>query len=202
MDIPMKAKVECADGPGGYSTRVVIDPTNRKMTHVVVKERRSPHSERLVPIRYISDTTGDRIRLRCSRHELSEMRALVLTEYVQDEIRDADEAPYGYLLHPYVLLKRMAVKHRSIPPGELGVRRGARVRATNGPVGRVDEFVIDPDSGNITHLVLQEGHLWDQEEVMIPITEIERIEERTVHLALDRDGVKALPAIPVHRKWL
>jgi sporulation protein YlmC with PRC-barrel domain len=98
-----------------------------------------------------------------------------------------------------VVPKWVGVNHKSIPPGELGVRRGAKVKAIDGAVGRVDEFVIDPASGNITHLVLRDGHLWDQEEVTIPITEIERIEERTVHLALDKKGVKALPTMPVRR---
>lgn len=177
MDIPMKAKVQCADGPGGHSTQVIINPTNRKITHVVVKERQSPHAERLVPIRYFTETTGDMIRLRCSRHELSEMRPLVLTEFVHAQVRDLEDGSYKYLLHPYVGPKWVEVKHKSIPPGELGVRSGVKVKALDGVVGRVDEIVIDPASGNITHLVLRDGHPWDQEEVTIPITAIERIRE-------------------------
>lgn len=103
---------------------------------------------------------------------------------------------------PFVVPKWVEVEHESIPPGELGVRRGARVRATDGNVGRVDEFVVDPTSGHITHLVLREGLPWDQEEVTIPITEIDRIEEKTVYLKLDKDSVEALPAVPVRRGWL
>ena len=30
-----------------------------------------------------------------------------------------------------------------MPPGELAVRRGSHVRATDGDVGRVDEFLVD-----------------------------------------------------------
>ena len=202
MDIPMKAKVQCVDGPCGHSTRVIINPTNRKITHVVVEERQSPHAERLVPIRHLTETTGDMIRLGCSRHELSEMRPLILTEFVCAQMPDLDDASFEYSLHPFVVPKWVEVKHKSIPQGELGVRRGAKVKAIDGTVGRVDEFVIDPGSGGITHLVLREGHLWDQEEVTIPITEIERIEERTVYLALDKKAIKALPTIPVRRKWL
>jgi hypothetical protein len=36
----------------------IINLTNKKITHVVVKERRSPHVGCLVPVRYIIDTSG------------------------------------------------------------------------------------------------------------------------------------------------
>lgn len=87
-----------------------------------------------------------------------------------------------------------------MPPGELALRRGTRVDATDGHVGRVDEFLIDPATGHITHVVLREGHLWGQKDVTIPVSEIDRIEEDTVHLKLDRHSIAALPAIPIRRR--
>jgi hypothetical protein len=96
MDIPMKAKVQCVDGPCGHLTQVIINPTNRNITHVVVKEWQSPHTERLVPTRYLTETIGDVIRLRCSRHELSEMRSLVLTEFVLAQMPDVDDGAFEY----------------------------------------------------------------------------------------------------------
>lgn len=192
MEIPMKAKVQCADGPGGQPTRLIVDPANRRITHLVVKERQPPQAERLVPIRYVTDTTGELIRLRCSRRDLSEMPPLVATEFVWAEMPDIDDGPRQSVDVPYVVPKWVKVRHRSIPRGELGVRRGARVKATDGEVGRVQEFLIDPAEGNITHLVLREGLPWHRDTVTIPITEIDRIEERTVYLSLDKNCVKAL----------
>ena len=37
-------------------------------------------------------------------------------------------------------------------------------------------FVADPQTGHITHLILREGHLWGQRDVVIPVNAIERIE--------------------------
>jgi hypothetical protein len=54
---------------------------------------------------------------------------------------------------PYVTPERIVqvlVEHRQIPQGELSVRRGTRVEATDGYVGHVDEFVINPENGHIT----------------------------------------------------
>ena len=32
----------------------------------------------------------------------------------------------------------------------------------------MDEFLADPASRQITHLVLREGHLWSQKDVVVP----------------------------------
>jgi sporulation protein YlmC with PRC-barrel domain len=131
------------------------------------------------------------------------MREFIQTEFARADFStfpDFDEyAPH--MLHAYVVPRWIATKHQSIPRGELGVRRGARVRTTDGKVGRVDEFVVEPTTGNITHLVMRNGNLWEQEEVAIPVSAIERIEANTVFLKLDREGVEALPSVPVQRWW-
>jgi sporulation protein YlmC with PRC-barrel domain len=203
MDIPIDAKVQCSDGLGGRSMLVIVNPTTKKVTNVVVRERQDPHTERLVPIRYVVETTDDLIRLSCPRHKLSEMREFIQTEFVRADFRAfpdfEDYAPY--MLHAYVVPSWIATKHQSIPRGELGIRRRAQVRTTDGKVGRVDEFVVEPASGDITHLVMRDGHLWEQEEVTIPISAIARIEANTVLLKLDKAGVDTLPTIPVKRWW-
>jgi sporulation protein YlmC with PRC-barrel domain len=203
VDIPIDAKVQCSDGLGGRSTLVIINPTTKKVTNVVVREGQDPHTERLVPVRYVVDADDDLIHLSCSRHKLSEMREFVKTEFVRADIPDyEDVADFGpYMLHAYVVPKWIATKHQAIPRGELGIRRGARVRTTDGKVGRVDEFVVEPASGDITHLVMRDGHLWEQEAVTIPVSAIERIEANTVFLKLTKEGVEALPAVPVKRWW-
>ena len=63
----------------------------------------------------------------------------------------------------------------------------------------IDEVVVDRETMHLTHLVLREGHLWGQKDVMIPVDEIENIEENNVYLKLDKQSVAALPTFPVHR---
>ena len=67
------------------------------------------------------------------------------TDFIYADIPHYAMDPKLTLLWPYVVpAKRMVdEKVRRIPPGELAVRRGARVRATDGRVGRVDEFLVD-----------------------------------------------------------
>ncbi len=63
----------------------------------------------------------------------------------------------------------------------------------------MDGFVVDSESGHITHLLLREDLPWDRRHVDIPVSEIERIEENVVHLKLDKKAVKALPFIKLRR---
>lgn len=102
--------------------------------------------------------------------------------------------PYAVSLLPFL------TEHRQIPTGELAVRRGYTVRALDGAVGRMDEFLVDPETWHVTHLVMREGHLWGQRDVTIPVSQIARIDEGIVYLKLDKRSVEALPAVPVRRR--
>jgi sporulation protein YlmC with PRC-barrel domain len=203
MDIPVNAEVACVDGVCGQSTYVIINPISRQVTHVVVKRKRRPHTQHLVPVDLVGDTTRDLIRLRCTRDELAKIELFTETEYVQERIPDVDYMEDAYLVWPYHIPEldtTIPVTHQRIPHGELAVQRGARVEATDGHVGRVDEFLVDPVDTHITHLILREGHLWGQKDVTIPVSHIDRIEEDTVYLNLDKHNVGALPAIPIRRR--
>jgi hypothetical protein len=200
MRIPLNASVQCTDGQDGRTVQVIVDPIAKKTTHVVVEERKPPHIERLVPMREVLGTIDNAIYLNCSRQELGRMTPLIEAEFLWAEIPGFNES-HPYLLHPYVIPGRLMVRQESLPPEELGVRRGARVHATDGKVGWVDEFVVIPTNGEITHLLLREGHLWGCNEVTIPISTIARIDGKTVHLKLNRKEVKALPSVQVRRPW-
>jgi sporulation protein YlmC with PRC-barrel domain len=201
MDVPVNADVICADGPCGHSTCVIVNPATRKITHLVVKEKGFPYIERLVPLSEVVEAGHHMVRLKCPRDKLGAMDPFIEIEFIPGagpySSYEADE----YMMWPHVLpLATVPLEHQRIPPDELAVRRGARVEATDGLVGKVDEFLVDPASGHITHLVLREGHLWGKKDVTIPVSEIDRIEEDTVHLKLDKQAVETMPAVPMRKR--
>jgi sporulation protein YlmC with PRC-barrel domain len=208
MDIPVNAEVHCADGRCGRSTYVILNPTTEQITHLVVKAVEPPHTEFLVPVSLVVRTAPDRIWLECTAQELAGMEPFVDTEYIQAQLPEAAQPPTSYmqgqyLMWPYFvpdLEQYVPVERKHIPPHERAVHRGTQVVATDGHVGQVDEFLVDPAAGHITHLVLREGHLFGHRDVSIPVSEIERIDGDTVHLKLDKHAVGALPAIPVRRE--
>jgi sporulation protein YlmC with PRC-barrel domain len=206
MIIPINADVHCLDGFVGRPTYVIVNPITKEVTHLVVRENQSPHAEHLVPVRLVKETTPDLVLLGCVKSKLATLRPFIETAYVQAILPEVDYAGDEYLISPltvpvlrHVLVKQ---KYEAIPPGELTIHRGTRVEATDGRVGRIDEFVIDPENGHITHMTLREGHLWGDKEISIPVSEIAEIEEDVVHLKLDKKQVGVLPTVKVKRAWL
>ena len=202
INIPVNAGVECTDGVCGVSTHIVINPISKKITHLVVKQREFPHIERMVPVEWITQTTSNLIQLECTKEEFSHQETFTETEYVKLDPVDLPPvalAPFTgetYFYWPYSVPESeryIPVEHERVPPGELAIRRGAQVKATDGHVGQVDEFLVDPRDEHITHLIMREGHLWGQKDVSIPISNIKLIAENTVYLKLSKDEVKALP---------
>jgi len=211
MQYPLDAKVECTDGVCGQSKYVVINPVTDQVTHIVVKEDSDHDREYLVPVDYVTETRTDEVRLQCSKAELEQMEPFIKTTYIQEKVPDTIFGGGGgtfgmgaYYSLPYVTPEKTVyepVEDKQVPPGELAIRRGAHVEATDGRVGRVDEFVVDPKNSHITHMVMREGHLWGKKEVVIPVSAIDNTSEDTVFLKLDKSQVEALPAFPVHRRW-
>lgn len=202
-DIPLDAKVECTDGPGGTSVTIIINPTTHKVTHFVVKD--AEKVERLVPLEQVEATTRDEIRLQCTQAELSAMEPFIGSRYIAVTADMAAGSSYmgasfAYQA-PYVTHKsdQVTVEEERIPEGEIALHRGASVEASDGHAGKVGELVIDPGSGEITHLILMKGHLWGKKEVSVPVSAVQFASEDTVYLKLDKQEIGQLPTVPVKR---
>ena len=209
-EIPIEAKVECTDGECGQSIYVLINPLTEQLTHLVVRESQAPHSEFLVPVEKVAGVAGGVIQLHCTQAEFAAMDPFIQTEYIKTTLPssaghyDRLYATGQFFYLPYVVTDKpilQTIEQREIPVGEMAVRRGTRVEATDGHVGRVDEFVLTADSGHLTHLVMRAGHAWAPKEVIIPISALDSVRNDTVYLKLDKAAIEALPTFPVKRHW-
>ena len=203
MEVPLNVEVHCTDGRCGRSTHIVLNPATEQITHIVVREKQPSRVERLVPTVLICQTAAEVILLDCTLEEFSALEPFIQTEFVYGDLPHHATDPSLTLLWPYVVPAKRVVgdKIRPIPPGELAVRRGARVEATDGRVGRIDEFLVDPDSGGITHLCLRETRLRGDRVKCIPVSQIDEIKEKVVYLNVEKETIASLPSVPVKRWW-
>jgi sporulation protein YlmC with PRC-barrel domain len=198
IDLPTNARVHCSDGPAGRSTYVIGNPVNRQITHLVVKSNRPPFHEYLVPVDQVEATTPDLIKLKCTRNDLNKMEPFEYEAFICAKLPDnlLITAP-GSITDGVVTY--VPVKRDNIPQGELAVRRGAQVEATDGYVGQVDELLINSNNMQVTHLVLLTRHIFKQREITIPVSQIDHVDEDTIYLKLDRQSVGELPTTPIQR---
>ena len=208
------AQVSCKSGSCGKLTRVIIDPISRRLTHLVVEPR---HGEtgRMVPLRLVDHSSPDQIDLACTLQEFDALAPSQETDYLPmddvygsyyggyargygygyDDVRFWPYYGYGGLGYGYGWGPQQ-VSYESIPSGEVTVRRGDPVHATNGDIGRVAGLVIGTPAGQVTHVLLQEGHLWDKKDVAIPINSIIRVSD-VVQVALTKHEIGQLPAVDI-----
>ena len=209
MEIPLNAQVECTDGVCGRSIFVLIDPAIERLTHLIVGDELSNLTGYMVPIDFVSVTIAGTIQLRCSKAELKKMDPFIPTRFIQQEVsNNIWNRGYGWeksYYWPYVVSAKRSgdpsLQDLSIPVKEIAVGRGTPVEATDGYVGKVDEFVVNPKNGNITHLVMREGHLWGKKDVIIPLSAMGDTRNDTVFLKLDKQQIESLPTFPLQRHW-
>ncbi|MDX2472450.1 MAG: hypothetical protein QNL91_01975 [Candidatus Krumholzibacteria bacterium] len=122
--------------------------------------------ERLIPIEHLGETPEKGVLLNIRRDEMACMKPFVKTRYLKTKNIDFMESYIGndndlYLMPYATPLKTdyIQVDEEQIPPGDLAVHRGARVEATDGKVGTLGEFLVNPLTGHISRLILMEGHL-------------------------------------------
>jgi len=188
------------DGVCGEVTRVVVDPVARAVTHLVVEPKHRRGLGRLVPLDLVDATTGE-VRIRCTMKEFEKLAYAEETHFLPGIGATSGYGAGNVLSWPYYGLGTGSVPrpvtYDKVPLGEVAVHRGEQVHATDGWIGRVQALVIDPGDHHVTHVLLQEGHLWGRKDVAIPITAVTEIDDAGIRLNLSTKEVEALPPVDV-----
>lgn len=187
-EFAMGATASCVDGPGGRVSRVIIDPATETVTHLVIEPKHRLGAGRLVPLDLVDTTAGD-IRLRCTVEEFGSLEPAQETEVVDD----LTGLGLGGLGEPMGVGSPMPVIVQDVVPlGEADVDRGDPVHALDGEIGRVQGLLVDPDDHRVTHVLLEEGHLWGRKKVSIPVSAVTGV-ENGIRLSLTKKQVEDLP---------
>jgi sporulation protein YlmC with PRC-barrel domain len=201
------AEVTCTDGICGTLKRVVVDPVAEAVTHLVVEPTHRWGLGRLVPIE-LATTTDEGIKIAASIAEFERFNSAEETQFVPGTIGYAAYGPEQVLSWPYYGLEgggisgdeapgvSRTVTHDTIPAGEVEIRRGEPVYATDGAIGHVQGLVLDRPSHRVSHVLLQEGHLWGRKEVAIPISAVYDVEDG-IRLRITKKEVSDLPPVQI-----
>jgi sporulation protein YlmC with PRC-barrel domain len=201
----------CSDGVCGEVSRVVVDPVAEAITHLVVEPKHRQGLGKLVPLDLV-DATPDEVRIRCTTAEFEQLDSAEETQFLPGSSSYAGYGPGQALAWPYYGLgggigvgaglglgvgnAPQAVICETLPLGEVSVRRGEQVHASDGDIGKVQGLVINTHNHHVTHVLLQEGHLWGRKEVAIPIGAVTGVDDG-IRLNITKQEVQDLPSVDV-----
>jgi sporulation protein YlmC with PRC-barrel domain len=207
-EFSLGADASCSDGPCGKLTRLIVDPETQAVTHLVIEPEHRRERGRFVPIGLADDTAGE-IKIRLTRAEFDKLDPAEETDLLPgdggyDQIYNPALGTLGGSARfPGLAMasfrpndKAAAATHDAVPMGEVDVRRGEPVYATDGEIGKIQGLVVDPSSRHVTHVLLEEGHLWGHKEVAIPVGSITRVGD-IVRLTIDKQQVQDLPPVDI-----
>jgi sporulation protein YlmC with PRC-barrel domain len=83
MRLDLGAKVCCSDGDLGELADIVIDPTTRKVTHVVVDPEHEMYTPRLVPIALVRPGDGELLELDCTLEQVRDLEQAEEVAYLR-----------------------------------------------------------------------------------------------------------------------
>jgi hypothetical protein len=191
--------VRCNDGRIGSLTDVVIDPTERRVSHIVVEAPNG--AARLVPADLVElgPAPGQAVFLSCSIEDVLQRATIRSFSYagVEEFPLDDDRSDVGVEDVQIVpgfgtaglgdfgadRWTSYAVTYDRIPPGSAELRRGSIAVSTDGDeIGAVDGFRVAGD--RLTHVVLQHRRPNGAGPDAIPIDFVAAIETDRVTLAL------------------
>jgi len=201
VTLAIGAAAICRDGFPGELKSLVVDPGTRAVTHLVIEPEGGQGLARLVPLDH-ADATVEPIRLRYTEAEFKDLSPAeeTLAEFVPGyevpvQLLPAGEGwraaggpvADGEAITPQI---REMETIPLVPESEVEESRGDQVHATDGQVGQFHGLRVNPDNGEVLH-VLVKRHLWGHAELAVPIDKVSGF-EAGVQLSITRQEVKDL----------
>jgi uncharacterized membrane protein len=198
---PVNAKVLFADDTMGEIQTVIVNRLSHKVTHIVVKASdKKDQTDRIVPVDQVARREHGMVLLKCTSSEFRQFEPFVEENVELVSFPDYNYSPIdptGMPLGPPVMESYYVSESvERIPEGEVGVRVGTKIEATDGEVGHLAELVITPGTGEVTHFILER----DGKQIMLPLTVIQLARESVISLKLDRKSIDQLPSVPARPK--
>jgi sporulation protein YlmC with PRC-barrel domain len=163
----MGVPASCTDGFCGNVTQLVVDAATLVVTHLIVESQRQRGQGKLVPFGLVK-AADDGVEIRCD---------LAAFDALADVEQAVQSSVYG-----------------GLPSGHLALHGDQPVHSTDGEIGKIRAVTVDAGSRRVTHILLQEGHLWGKREVAIAWESVTSF-DRGVHVSLTSEAIKGLPAI-------
>jgi len=195
-------------------TRVVINPANYEVTHLILDKGDLLASDKVIPIGLVGPVAERIIFLRIKADELENLNDFPEIHFHPVgnidwcKCPDEAEAPQALFWYPrrgtmwwvrgmypnYVIPPFVTKTGTNIPDETIPLEEGWRVFSIDGVhIGNIDELLTDFRESRATHLVISEG-VFLQKRKMISTLWIETVKANEVRLSITSDFLNEVPA--------
>ena len=191
----MKAKVFCQGHECGQTICLIVNPRNDNVLSLVVEEGTAPFHQVIVPIKFVDQTTEKSISLSCSQDEFHNMDEFIKHNFIPSEKTYGVYNKKLKIYIPYTTISEdyVDIIRERVPKGGITLHPNTFIEAIDGEIGQLEEFLVDPLSERITHLVIETGSPKNREEYAVPASKINRIENDVVYLNISKSQIETFP---------
>jgi hypothetical protein len=68
-------------------------------------------------------------------------------------------------------------------------------------LGELSVLVTHTETGRISHLVLEEGHLWGKKQVLLPVQMVQSVVGGAIRLKVDKQTIASMLAVPAKQAY-
>jgi len=198
------APVICKSTNAGRLIKLVVDPDDGETTDLIVESGRLHNkTAHVVPVDVVDTASDQAVQLSISERELRG-----LPQYREKEFslpapgwrKGGSRKPkdllvrvpeYGLVYHERIAPRVTVRLHEGVSDRLAVVGRGTEVDNLEGTVGAVDHLLVDRESGDVQHVVVDTGLL--TESIVIPISMVKAISERGIVIKGDNQDLQELP---------
>ncbi|MCB0164312.1 MAG: hypothetical protein KDI79_08810 [Anaerolineae bacterium] len=199
INFNLGTKVHCTDGQCGNLSKLVIDPDNGYVTDIIVEKGFLMTTDTVLPITLVEEVTDEQIRLSISSDDISRYPNYQVTEFEEPAEIPGQQpvnviSPFGVqtVTEPAVPMVKRKIT-RGIEAGRQVIEAGMKVSNDDGVVGKVDRVILDPVTGKITHIVIDQG-LIVSNLTIIPIAIVESIYNDGIFVIATNQEIEQFPA--------
>jgi uncharacterized protein YrrD len=204
LDLNSGAEVRCKDGDCGTLIKVVIDPQAKKVSEIIVEKGLLLSQDRVIPVEEIARANGEEVYLDLKASELEKFN-----QYQEGDFITPDPDQYGWeasttyqdgqVVTPSTPFQPRPIyrepfrstihyhAHEGVSPSEEVIEPGTRVYNPGGTIGKVDHLRVDPESRDITHVVMDRGLMSGH--TLVPVEQIENVGEDGVYITASKSEI-------------
>ncbi len=195
-ELILGARVNCQDGAAGRLSRIILDPENRRPTHLIVKRGWPSPREIVVPVSLATKVTREAVELKITRRALADFSDYQVTvrkgRYEKPMPVPNPQRPIAlYTLPSHGAF--MVLQQRNVPEQSAEVRRGMAVRDGNGhKVGKVEGITVGVNKQQGKYVLFQRSH--SRTPRLIPAELVEGVSSEGVRLQSYSNFTDTFPA--------